>query len=132
MRKMNSRNTRNSYRPVLEDRTGAVTFPEQRPLLDAHLGLSLWKSRRIAPATKLLAVLLGMAVVFALVAVACLIAIAVDGRTAAGAVSLSPVPLSSGALLFGTISLLRLAPAHVIRLTQLELNGAIPLRKRSG
>src|SRR5688500_1842677 len=83
-------------------RERAVIVARTRPLLDLRVGAALWKDRRVPSGVKLLALSVGGLAIVCLIAVDCLPATLMVGPTAPTQLSLNPVPLSAGSLLFGT------------------------------
>jgi hypothetical protein len=111
--------------------TRIVTVSPTRRRLDVQVGFALWKDRRVAAMTKLLAAAFGITLMMGLVAVERILTHWAIGPNAASQLSVNSLVLSSGALLFSTIALLWMAPASAVNMVRLQQAGVIPLRIRN-
>lgn len=100
------------------------------PILDVGLGFTLLRDRRVRVATKLTALLLGLAVVFALsiieLPVEILIAALLNLPGVGLDFAIEGLEIIAGPILFGSLFLLRLAPRNLVQLLRDERYGFAP------
>lgn len=97
----------------------AVAGGNRPPILDVKLGFTLLRDRRVPIATKLLALMLGVAAVFALSALELPVELLIAALLNVPGVGLDFVieglEIIAGPILFGSLFLLRLAPQAVVQ-----------------
>jgi hypothetical protein len=101
-----------------------VAGGKRPPILDVGLGFTLLRDRRVPVATKLIALLLGIAAVFALSALELPVEMLIAALLNVPGIGLDfvieGVEIIAGPILFGSLFLLRLAPRHIVEQLRTE------------